>query len=195
MSLELLNTIATLATCAIVATTAIAALIQLRHLRASNQIAGQLAITELIVGDDFTNAQIMIRGLPDMIADPRYAWAFREPPRADHPPDVTEMRKAARVLGSNLENVGNMVRHGLTDGDLFVEQYGNVVSEVWDLLEPYTRVRRKIEGDAVWEDFERLTIVSRDWWSTRETAFAHTRRLLPPHQEIVLPDAPRPADR
>jgi len=77
MSLELLNTLATLATCLVVATTAIAALIQLRHLRASNQIHGQLAINALIQSEEFRRAQMAIQDLPDMISDPKLAWAFR----------------------------------------------------------------------------------------------------------------------
>lgn len=197
MSLELLNTIATLATCAIIATTAIAALVQLRHMRASNQIAGQLAIRDLILGAEFMRAEMTIRGLPAMIGDPAYAWAFRVPATKDLPQEVIEMRAAARIVGSNFENVGNMVRHGLTDGRLFIEQYGNVVLRAWELLEPFTLVQRKLapQHDRVWEDFELLAVLCRDWEDRHKTAFEHRRRLLPPHEEIVLPPAPEPAER
>jgi hypothetical protein len=190
LSLELLNTIATLATCIIIATTAIAALVQLRHLRASNQIAGQLSINAMIQSGEFVRSQLIIAGLPAMIGDPKLAWAFRVPISPALPPEVVEMRAAARVVGSNLENIGNMIRHGLTDGQLFVEQFGNVVSDAWEMLEPYARVRRKFEAshDAVWEDFERLTILSRDWTRDHPTAFPHTRRLLPPWQELEVVD-------
>ena len=56
MSLELLNTVASLATTLIVAATAIAALVQLRHLRAGNQIEGQLAMVNLFQGQEFESA-------------------------------------------------------------------------------------------------------------------------------------------
>ena len=46
MSLELINTFATLLTVAIIAATAVAAMVQLRHLRAGNQINAMLAIGE-----------------------------------------------------------------------------------------------------------------------------------------------------
>jgi len=189
MSFELLNTIATLATCAVVATTAVAALIQLRHLRASNQIQGQLAINALIQGEEFRLAQIRLRGLINLLADPKIAWAFRVPLSEDLPPEVIAMRGAARTVGSNLENVGNMVRNGLTDGRLFIEQFSNVVLDAWTLLEPLTLIRRKIEkSDAVWEDFEYLTILSREWEQTHGTAFPKgRRRLLLPWPEIELP--------
>ena len=44
MSLELVNTIATMTTAAVIGATAIAALVQLRHLRAANQITALLAV-------------------------------------------------------------------------------------------------------------------------------------------------------
>lgn len=197
MSLELLNTLATLATCVIIATTAIAALVQLRHLRASNQIQGQLAINALIQSDEFRMAKMTIEGLPGMIGDPKFAWAFRVPLSRDLPREVIEMRRAVTLVGSSFENMGNMVRNRLTDGKLFVEQFGPVVCEAWAVLEPYTRVQRKIQPwhDAAWEDFESLAILCQDWIRTHPTAFPHTRRLLPPWTEIELPEAVDPRTR
>ena len=197
MSLELVNTIATLATCVIVATTAIAALIQLRHLRANNQIQGQLAINAFIQSDDFKTAEATLQGLSKMLDDPKLAWAFRIPVSPEMPPDVIAMRRAASVVGSNLENIGNMVRNRLTDGRLFIEQFCNVVSESWDVLEPFTRIRRKYDAmhDSVWEDFEYLTILSREWMRTKGSSFPKTsRRLLPPWTELDVPEA-KPRDK
>ncbi|MBC5825005.1 MAG: hypothetical protein GIW99_09765 [Candidatus Eremiobacteraeota bacterium] len=192
MSLELLNTCASLATSVIVAATTIAALIQLRHLRASNQIEGQLAINALIQSDEFTDAMITLQGMRAMITDPELAESFRGPTSAASPPQVIRMRRAAKLVGSNLENVGNMVRNRLTDRQLFIEQFCNVVSEAWDLLEPFTRVRRKFsEGhDAIWEDFEYLTILSRDWMAKRGSAFPkNMRRLLTEWSDLEIPPA------
>lgn len=56
MSLELSNTLATLTTTIIIAATAVAAIVQLRHLRASNQIAGQLALRQVLLDDNFMGA-------------------------------------------------------------------------------------------------------------------------------------------
>lgn len=187
ISLELLNSLATLATCLIVAITALAALIQLRHLRASNQIQGQLAINALIQSEEFRLAQSKIYHLREMLDDPQYAQAFRVPLSDATPAPVFEMRIAARVVGSNLENVGNMVRNGLTDGRLFIEQFGNVVVDAWESLEPLTRVRRATEkSDAPWEDFEYLTILSREWLTRTRSAFPKNRqRLLPRWTELA----------
>jgi hypothetical protein len=178
----------------VITATAIAALIQLRHMRASNQIEGQLAINSLIQSEQFGNALIKLQDLKKMLDDPHMAWAFRPPMREDLPADAYAMIRAARLVGSNLENVGNMIRNGLTDGRMFVEQFGNVVMEAWNLLEPYTCIRRKYapEHDAIWEDFEYLTILSRNWFETRGSAFpANQQRLLRPWNELELPDPGR----
>ncbi|MDP9110828.1 MAG: hypothetical protein M3M96_04270 [Candidatus Eremiobacteraeota bacterium] len=194
MSLELLNTLATLATSAIVAATAIAALIQLRHLRASNQIQAQLSINDLIQSDSFRRAIIKIEGLKAMISIPELRWAFSAPLAETLPPEVIEMRKAAGHVGSNLENIGNMVRNRLTNEEMFIEQFGNVVDEAWEALLPYTCMRRKFSNnhDAIWEDFEYLTILSRKWTTTRRSAFPpNMRRILPPWTELdVSPGLP-----
>ena len=192
MSLEVISTAAAIGTFVVIAATAVAALIQLRHMRSSNQIEAQLAINALIQSDEFRNAEMVLEGLPEMIADPAIAWAFRGRVTATLPPQVIEMRKAARLVGSNLENIGNMIRNRLTDQRLFIEQFGNTVSQAWDLLEPLTRVRRKFmkEHDAIWEDFEYLTILSREWMQTQGSAFPkNRRRLLPPWTDLEIPQA------
>ncbi|MFN2528895.1 MAG: hypothetical protein ABR584_09300 [Candidatus Baltobacteraceae bacterium] len=196
MSLEIINTGATLVTCAIVAATAIAALIQLRHLRASNQIEAQMAINSLIQSADFNEAIMRLRDLSAMVEDPAYGWAFARPLSQGLPPEVVAMRRAAKLVGSNLENIGNMVRNGLTDKRLFIEQFGNVVTEAWDLLRPYTCIRRKLSThDSVWEDFEYLTILSNEWHEKIGSAFPkEMRRLLPPWAQIVLPETVLPKE-
>lgn len=169
-------------TCAIVAATAIAALVQLRHLRASNQIEAQMAINSLLQSDDFNEAIMRLHDLAAMVGDPAYGWAFAQPLSQALPPEVVAMRRAAKLVGSNLENIGNMVRNGLTDKRLFIEQFGNVVTEAWDLLRPYTCIRRKFSDshDAVWEDLEYLTILSNEWHEKTRSAFPkEMRRLLP----------------
>jgi|SRR5579884_533949 len=190
VSLEVLNTAATVGTCLVITATAIAALVQLRHMRASNQIQAQLAINSLIQSQEFRTAFIKLQDLRKMIDDPSIAWAFRPPMRDDLPPDAFAMIQAARIVGSNLENIGNMIRNRLTDQRIFLEQFGNVVTEAWDLLEPYTCIRRKFQADhdTIWEDFEYLTILAREAARTQDTVFPRNRqRLLPPSNELAIP--------
>ena len=138
-----------------------------------------------------------LQELSAMVADPAYGWAFARPLSHALPPEVVTMRRAAKLVGSNLENIGNMVRNGLTDERFFIEQFGNLVTEAWDLLRPYTCIRRKLSDahDAVWEDLEYLTILANEWQQTTGSAFPKgMRRLLPPWPEIVLPETVLPEE-
>ncbi|MFI5389364.1 MAG: hypothetical protein ACHQY2_06560, partial [Candidatus Eremiobacterales bacterium] len=56
MTLELINTLASVASTVVIAATAVAALVQLRHLRAQNQISGQLALRQVLLDRDFLEA-------------------------------------------------------------------------------------------------------------------------------------------
>ena len=70
MPLDVLNTIGTLITIAIVAATAIAAMVQLRHLRAGNQIAAILAVQNELDSPEFREAEIIVRqDLPGALRD------------------------------------------------------------------------------------------------------------------------------
>ncbi|HMD01812.1 MAG TPA: hypothetical protein VKG44_02490, partial [Candidatus Baltobacteraceae bacterium] len=73
MSLELLNTIASVATVTIVAATALAALIQLRHLRAGNQIHALISIGDKLDSREFTDAlTLSSSGLASALAEPAF---------------------------------------------------------------------------------------------------------------------------
>ncbi|HEV2907733.1 MAG TPA: hypothetical protein VGX02_00575, partial [Candidatus Eremiobacteraceae bacterium] len=73
MSLELISTSATLLTAAVIAATAIAAIIQLRHLRAANQITALWAVQNELDSQDFRDAEVVVRTeLDNALADPQY---------------------------------------------------------------------------------------------------------------------------
>jgi len=83
-----------------------------------------------------------------------------------------------------------MVRNRLTDGRLFIEQFGYYAEEAWELVLPYTIIRRKFEPghDSIWEDFEYLTVLARKWSQTKGSAFPRdVKRTLPPWTELDVP--------
>ena len=195
MPLDVLNTAASLATTLIVAATAIAALVQLRHLRTGNQIEGQLAMVNLFQGADFERALQRIRqDLPRLLTDENFrrfvARARTEYP-ADIPPEFIEAWNAASLVGSHLENIGNMVRNGLTDRRIFLEQWTPLVTSAWTALEPITILRRKATAsDTPWEDFEYLTVLSREAMSRYPTFYPKdTPRILPSFTNQSAADA------
>jgi hypothetical protein len=187
MSLELLNTLATITSTVVIGATAIAAVIQLRHMRAGNQIAGQLALRQVLLDDAFIESMGHVRfEIRELLKDPQFLEYVREfhlstasdgdDERYDRP------YMAALRVGRNLENIGNMIRNGLTDRRIFLEQYANLVVMAWDGTEPLLRIRRQATGnDATWEDFEYLTVLSRRWISEVRSCYPKgVERILPP---------------
>ncbi|HKW10543.1 MAG TPA: hypothetical protein VJO33_09195 [Gemmatimonadaceae bacterium] len=185
MSLELLNTLATLLTTLIIAATAIAAIVQLRHLRAGNQIAGQLAMRQVLLDGEFWDAVGRVRSeVPALLKDPRFVkfvreWHLQGPSEDDDRFDGPYT--AALMVGRNMENIGNMIRNGLTDRRIFLEQYAYLVVTAWDAIEPLLKIRREATAsDAPWEDFEYLTVLSRKWIAAGRTCYPHdVERILP----------------
>jgi hypothetical protein len=197
VSLELINTLASVTTTVIVAATAIAALVQLRHLRGANQISGQLAIRQVLLDRDFLEAVGRAREeVPKLMKEP----AFRKYV-ADYHLGLAEdnerydsLYEEILLVGRNLENIGNMVRNGLTDGRIFIEQWAPLVITAWDAVEPLLRIRRVAERrDYGWEDFEYLTVLARRWVAENRSAYPkNTPHILPPYTELAAEERESP---
>ena len=61
MSLELVSAIASVVTAIVISATAVAAIIQLRHMRMSNQITALLAVQAEVDAKDFRDAEVLMR--------------------------------------------------------------------------------------------------------------------------------------
>ena len=169
MPLELLNTFGTLTTVAIVAATAIAALVQLRHLRAGNQINAMLAIGEELGDKHFRDATSLIgQRLEVAMRDPAFRDFNIAVDRGHYPPnpsqDYIELRSAALLVGNAIEELGILVKRGIVDKEMFLDRYSNVVLRYWKRMETSTALAREATGmNALWENFEYLAVLSEDW--------------------------------
>jgi hypothetical protein len=186
MSLELVNTLASVATTVIIAATAVAAMVQLKHLRAGNQIGAQLELRQVLLNQEFWDAIGRMRfEIPLLMEEPgfrRFVSEYHTEAAASTSEDRYEVPyTAALVVGRNMENIGNMIRNRLIDGRIFLEQYANLVIYAWDAAEPLIKLRRAaLKDDSPWEDFEYLTVLARR--SVAEGTSAYPRgmpRILP----------------
>lgn len=184
MSLELINTVAALVTVSIVAATALAALIQLRHLRAANQIQALLAVNEKLDSRDFTDAVAMVNsGLEAALADPEfrnYEIAIRQrvtPPNVDK--RCADMHHACILVGNTFELMGSLVKNGIVDQKLLVDQYCGVTLGVWKRLANYTALGREAGDPNGWEYFEYLAVLSDDWLRSHPTTYPKGIRRFP----------------
>jgi len=193
MTLELINTLASVATTIIVAAAAVAALVQLRHLRGANQISGQLALRQVLLDRGFLEAVGRARqDVPVLMKEAafrKYVADYHLGIAEDHE-RYDSLYEDILVVGRNLENIGNMIRNGLTDERIFLEQYATLVIIAWDATEPLLRIRRAAtSSDTPWEDFEYLTVLARRWNAEKRSAYpVGVERILPPHAEL-RPDA------
>lgn len=133
MSLEVWSTVASIGTFVVISATAIAALVQLRHMRNSNQIAVYAHIQarqdapELIAAQRFASHE-----LAERMNDPVFRQALTAVPTGD----------AARVLlpiMNTFEGMGTLVKHGFIDRDIVLDLYGGAAIGYWNALAPVIR--------------------------------------------------------
>ena len=177
MSLELINTFATLLTVAIIAATAVAAMVQLRHLRAGNQINAMLAIGEELSAKHFTDIWRLVRSrLQTTTNDPAfrdYVVAIaRNQSTPDENPAHADLRTAATLVGNAYEELGILVKRGIVDKDLFLDRYSWVIAGRWRQMAAYIALSREATGQAaLWENFEYLAVVSEDYLKEHSSTY------------------------
>lgn len=157
MSLELLNTAATLGTLVVIAATAIAALIQLRHMRGSNQIVALTECRETLESPSFRDAQRFVSfELPERLKDPEEILRIAQPQS-----QFQDEYQAIDTVANFFENLGVFVKNGIIDSRLACDTWAHVVLRNWNALLPIiTFVRDDLGAPAIWENFEYLTVIA-----------------------------------
>lgn len=159
MSLELLSTVASIGTFVVIGATAIAALVQLRHMRSSNQIAALTEVRETLESERFTQARrYALEVVPNLISTAAGRAQLAAPPPM--PPELENIR----MLANFFENVGAFVRYGIIDRELACDVWSFVVVDTWGNLEPVIAIRRQ-RFPQVWTNFEWLAKVCEEWQS------------------------------
>jgi hypothetical protein len=191
MSLELINAVAGLATVTIVAVTAVAALIQLRHLRAGNQISALLSVGEKIDSREFVDALARVnRDLEAALADPEFRayeiaiYRRLPPPKVDS--RYVDLHRACVLIGNTFELLGVLVKHRIIDREIFVDQYCGVILGAWKLLAKRTALERAAGDPNVLEYFEYLAVVSEDWLASHPSSYPKGVRRYPLQNRLPL---------
>lgn len=153
---EVIDTVAAVGTFVVIAATAVAAIIQLRHMRASNQLAGLLSVLARVEDANFntwlTETQ---RQLPALLSDPDYIQSVID--------NTFDRRIAWLQLGNSYDWVGSLVKNKLIPVDAFLDVYSFRIVQAWELMVPITVLARHNSSDAVWENFEYLYIKGLEW--------------------------------
>lgn len=156
MTPDWITTSATVFTAIVIAASAVAALIQIRHLRKSNEIEIIAKWTEAIESAEFERARsFVLNDLPRILSDPVQVRALDW--RGALPPELTPMR----AVCNHFESVGVFIKLGNVEGRVACELWAFVVLECWKAIAPVAALVRKRTGkDAIWENFEYLAVLS-----------------------------------
>lgn len=160
MSWDAITALGTLLSAVVVAVAALAALVQIRHLRAANQLEAILGIYETFNSNEMVMARrFCLNDLPDLLKDGRWR-AAGEPSRID--PRIT-------FVGNFFNEIGALVVDGFIDERL-VRPLVPPAGQVWAVISPIALELRKIRTDPVWADFEYIAALAER--TTRDTYVA-----------------------
>jgi hypothetical protein len=182
MSLELLSTLAAIGTFIVVAATAVAAIIQLRHLRSSNQITAITGVQDAIESAEFAAARRFIQNeLPRLMKDPQFASQLENRVLGD------ELQSVGRV-GNVFENLGVFCKYGIIDKEIACDLFSGPILSSWTALAPFFAIRRRVlDAPALFENFEFLAMLAEDF-EARHPDGAYppgARRMLKADQETA----------
>jgi hypothetical protein len=157
MSLETLSTIATVGTFVVIAATAVAAIVQLRHLRASNQLTGLLNILGRSEDPQFSEWREATRNVIEVdVSDAGFRKSIEE--------GSFDRRNAPWLhLYNWYDYVGSLVKQGLVPEESIMDVFSFVMVQDWDRGQDLIALSRRRGGAGIWENFEFLVARSRRW--------------------------------
>ncbi|MDQ6768096.1 MAG: DUF4760 domain-containing protein [Candidatus Eremiobacteraeota bacterium] len=148
MPAELWSTVFAGGTFIVIAATAVAALIQLRHLRASNQLNALLTLMRLWQAPELQQQIAYLRNqLQQKIKEPAFLDEFRvgTPSRMEHP---------ELLVADFWEQVGAFMKFDLMDERSWLDVAAPQAIDAWNRLEPIVSALRERIGPASFENFE-----------------------------------------
>lgn len=185
MSPEWLTAIGTIGTFVVIAASAVAALLQLKHMRATNQLSAITELFEVFESPAFQDARRFVnRQLPEMLEDPENRKLALERP-------IPAKFEQARMIFGFFENVGTLVKRGIIDADLLMDLWSQIIVNSWGRLSSWALSSRAAANNpALYENFEYLAVIAQRWMDTHP-AGTYPKGLPRSHSGIVWPEAQR----
>ncbi|MBV9271786.1 MAG: hypothetical protein JO165_11875 [Candidatus Eremiobacteraeota bacterium] len=162
--MELLNTVATVGTFLVIAATAVAAVLQLRHMRASNQFEAIQYAVESFKDPAMQRAiHYVLTEFNDRVADPEFRSGIVES-------ELDVERHPERMVCNFQELMGSYVRHRLIPFEIYMDAAPVLPHAIWGTLEPYIAIRRRLSTHplALYEHFE--------WLAAKSKAYSETHK-------------------
>jgi hypothetical protein len=174
MTLEFWTTAAAVGTFVVITASAIAALVQLRHMRTSNQLSGLVSVFEMLQDPSVRDMMNYVRhDLADRMQDPLFRAGLMENP-------VDRRKHPEFHLCDIYNHVGSFVRSGLIDERTYLQTDWFNVNLYWRLLAESIAIGRT-DRPHIFENFEYLAARARAWIEEHPDGDypAGERRMLP----------------
>ena len=167
----------TLVTAFILAVASIAAVVQIKHLRAANQLAAFLEINRVLNSDEFQAAVAFVfRELPNRLRDEE----FRNELTGTDPLD---RRKHPEIwLGDFWDQLGALIHLGVLEAPLFLATNMYVCPAHWQRLLPVVELIRR-DDPRIWLEFENLAKLCNNYARKLSIGAPWTVRLKHPSAE------------
>ena len=158
MSLEFWSTVASIGTFLVITATAIAALVQLRHMRAANQLVTWQSFASAYEGPDLRPSFDYVRSeLASRLEDK----AFRAEIRTGR---VERSRHPEITVCNFFDQWGLYYRSGVVDRNAFMRTNGGIVLFFWNALAPViAMLADPVHGNLAFQDFEYLAVEAVRW--------------------------------
>jgi len=190
MSLEVWTAAASVGTFIVIAVTAIVAFVQLRHLRASNQIAAVTTLQGTVQGEEFLAARRFVR---EELADRLRDASFRR--ELDRLP-VGDAARPLLVIGNFYEELGTFAKRGIVDSAMACDMWSSMVIGDWLQMAPAIAIIRRKHGLAMWENFESMAELAQRWVARYpKGTYPKNRKRLPLEDVWVAEDQREQAAR
>ena len=158
MSIEAWAAAAQIGTFVVIAATAVAALIQLRHLRAANDMAASNMFIQEYEGPDLRDAFSFVRSrLAQSLEDPD----FREELRVGR---LDRVKHPEIAVCNFFDQWGGYYRQGAINRTMFMRHNAGVVLAFWQDLEPVVALSaERLGANTAFEQFEFLVVQAQEW--------------------------------
>lgn len=158
MSPESLTAFATLGTVVVIGASAVAALIQLRHMRASNELEALLALQK-----DFQSPPIQasLHYVQEQLPHEMQEEGYRDELAAI---GFISVERHPELLACNwFTQMGTFLKHGLISESTVMDLYARLIRYYWNALAPTIAIMRRKRGDGQYSEFEYLALRASGW--------------------------------
>ncbi len=158
MSAGTLSAVAAVGTFIVIAASAVAALVQLRHMRAGNQLEALLMLERDFQRSELQSALRHVQErLPARLEEAGYRRELERPgfiDSASHP----------ELLVCNWFNeIGTLLKHRLVAEAPFMDLFARLIVHCWARVASAVAIMRRTRGEAQYHDFEYLAIQAARW--------------------------------